>query len=1169
MPAATPAPNPSTDSQPPKTPGRGKDAPNPKSMKTPQPPKARPAKKPTKKKAKKTTKKKNRFHLTKDKIPKEMIPLKNALQRHIALIWGYDDVTTVPPKPDAQTKANFKKRYTDFDAFKKQLGKMPDQATAMRGKVAKLRESLAELRDKNNVLGQQLGKVDDNTINITSLTLAHYHIDHWCIDLDDDPMSDYNKIQRTICIDTFRQAVIAGGYIELGIDQEYMELKYLGTLGELFDNYVFSHVKHRARVEDANPGKLAQEKADHASMMRRTRLGDDRGTTAARQGWDIRIQSALSDPNNVSDDERVKDANGHWKYVRLRVKGRSDIMNKLVDVVDDMRAEEKAAIDSALQNGRFTRRVREAGPSDRYGPLRFPPAGTAVDWFDREYFNSLPANVRLLYSYLPSFIFPPPSVANHADLRKNPKAAAMSRKKFIEKYGKELMKNWELISEEDIAKMREGKSGASRADPEAEERRKFNEDVQRAFASREVPKKPKGRRRRFQEEEDEGEELGSQDDVGSNAEDSVEEDGDYAPADDEESDDEESSGKGKKKAAPKGKKREESSEEESGSEESGSEESGSEESGSEESGSEEESEQKNENKKGKRKAKTPPGDEQEDVQMGNEEEEGEKDGDKGKDEKHEGEEVDEDEEVDQDVGQGEKQNESAEKAEDGREDEGEEMDQDVGMGEGGDEGGDEVNKDADEDMSGVLDDGELGGISGPGASGASMPSGPQPVSQKKRQQVPKGQRSVPFSKEGRGKKVDKLPDEVREMIEQKKKSKREKAAMKDDRPEEPVTSLPYPLGVTASAAVPSTEPAPTSSQPVSEPTTNVPQPAMTVPQPASEPVPTSSQPVSEPAASVPQPVSQPSTTVSYLGGPSFIDAANVSGDDPLYFMNPYAHVKPATDHSPFFEGLFGDRATAPTDEPTGTTVDAPAQAQATEPLATPISPPPSAPPVPSPPVSATAPSKSSATPAKAKGRQAAAKPPAEGSGDIIGSEYEAETAPAKPAKTNKKKKKAAEVEAPKESSKAKAAIKTKTAPKKASASKRAEESKPLHNPKQGLKLKRGAGSEHVHREPASRDHSEADVSEHEVEPEDKWYMGGKQVWGRKSKEGSEGFFDKSGNLMSVTLDEQRASEVATSEYKGQTLYEYVDPDTDVRYWIDRSGQPVITDSKTPGSSKNA
>ncbi|KAK1216113.1 hypothetical protein PQX77_021259 [Marasmius sp. AFHP31] len=111
------------------------------------------------------------------------------------------------------------------------------------------------------------------------------------------------------------------------------------------------------------------------------------------------------------------------------------------------------------------------------------------------------------------------------------------------------------------------------------------------------------------------------------------------------------------------------------------------------------------------------------------------------------------------------------------------------------------------------------------------------------------------------------------------------------------------------------------------------------------------------------------------------------------------------------------------------------------------------------------------------------------------------------------------------------------------ASKSKEASKPVPKPEQGLKLKRGAASEHVHCEPASHDHSEADISEHEVEPEEKWYMGGKQVWGRKSREGSEGFFDATGNLVSVTLDEQRASEVATCEYKGQTLYEYVDPNT--------------------------
>ncbi|KAK1217704.1 hypothetical protein PQX77_019635 [Marasmius sp. AFHP31] len=515
---ATPAPNPATDSQPPKTPKQGKKVPKPKPAKTSRPAQAKPAEKKQENKKKKT----DRFHLTKDKVPNEMKGLKTAIQRHIALLWGYDNVTTVPPKPDEEMMKSFKQRWTDFDAFAKELGKLPKQSSAMREKMKKLHTGLQELRDKNNVLGQQLGKVDDNTLNIISLTLAHYHIDQWCIDLDDDPMSDYNKIQRTICIDTFRQAIIAGGYTELSIDPQYQGLDYIGMIGELFDNYVFSHVKQRTRVEEATPGKLAQVKSEHTNLVRRIRLGGDRGSTAARQGWDIRIQNALSDPNNVSDEERVKDPKGGYKYLRLKVKGRSEDMNGLVDLVEQIRLQEKAAMEGALQNGRFAERVRQPDPEGRYGPQRYPSAGTAVDWFERSYFNALPSSIRVLYSYLPSFIFPPSDVKDYADLSKNQKYARLTRKKFNKKFGDRLMEGWELIPEDEIEKMRKGESGFAREDPEAEARRKFNEDIQRAFARREPPKKPKGRQRRFQEEEDdegEGEELGSQDDVGSNAED--------------------------------------------------------------------------------------------------------------------------------------------------------------------------------------------------------------------------------------------------------------------------------------------------------------------------------------------------------------------------------------------------------------------------------------------------------------------------------------------------------------------------------------------------------------------------------------------------------------------------------------------------------------------------
>ncbi|KAG7096165.1 hypothetical protein E1B28_006838 [Marasmius oreades] len=193
-------------------------------------------KEPKKKKDKKKKKKTDRFHIRAELI---FFLGQSALEAQICAMWGFFDVTTIPPKPDDGMKERFSQRYTSFDDFSKVLGKMPEQSFSLKAEIIKLRKRLEDSKR----LGQVITKIEDNVLSIIALNLAHYHLDAWCPDLSQDATLDWNQIHHAICLDIFRQAVIAGGYAEWAVDQKYMSFENLGLLAKLYDNYIFSWIR--------------------------------------------------------------------------------------------------------------------------------------------------------------------------------------------------------------------------------------------------------------------------------------------------------------------------------------------------------------------------------------------------------------------------------------------------------------------------------------------------------------------------------------------------------------------------------------------------------------------------------------------------------------------------------------------------------------------------------------------------------------------------------------------------------------------------------------------------------------------------------------------------------------------------------------------------------------
>ncbi|KAL0566320.1 hypothetical protein V5O48_015697, partial [Marasmius crinis-equi] len=989
-------------------------------------------------------KKKDRFHLTKDEVDPALDELKRAMQTQICLMWLYYDTDNQPPQPDDAMKKQFLDRYTSYDEFVKETGRVPKQSKEMKERIKALRRNMQDVAG----LGQRLIKVDEDVLNITAMNLARYHIDAWCPDLHEDSSSDYNKFHRWVLIDTFRQVVKAGGYAEYQIDQTFMDVDGIGKLAQLYDNYVFSYVMGLFRIEEREKGALAKRKVERAEYMRRKRLGNARFDQAVTENLNIGIQRGVKVADGVSEDEEIDARKKHYRV--KSVPARSRRYTQLVRLLDRRKTQNIALLHGAFgkkkkpTSGQFQERTRQLSDTPPEGEPRLPDAKTTpLDFFDPEFFNSLAHGVRALYSIKPFLSLPSKDEVSIEDFVKTKKWRGMSREEITKKWSGKVFALYDLVPKEELAKMRMGVPEMDSA--EDDERDDFVRDMERAMrkraeeeAAREKKARAKSKKQHKgwggDEEEGEGEWIDPDD-----SEDSQDED--YEGDDDDDSDDDDSDDdsrpKGKKKgdARPKGGKDED--DDMNGGGGGGGEEEGEEEEGEEEEGTNKDGDGEDEGgEEGKRDG---------DIDMDGQGEQGEKKDDKGK-------------------GKAKEQDEAAQG---------------------------EMVSDEDDDMESVDSDSNML-EPGPNEKGL----GPTPslipryTGKRRADSAVKSFRKhdhkdSDFSKTSRhGKALSADAGHKKVQLNRIAATRKNRGAMQVD-------------GATGifSSPLQHTEPTPT--------------------------------PTGAPAQT---PVLAPSMPVFHPFVPPTLPPANSSSSPFFPSTSPTSPIFP--NFRPYPNPLLEPRAGwTPMSNASGTAQ--PSTPAASVPEDSPISEPIGSAPMTATPIQPDAPIDPSTAPLQPE-----------------------PTADPAPASTNPAPASSNDVPAP-----------TRIKPKrKTKARTQGNEGAGPSAPSGSTmtpSMKRTASTDFVRRPPASRDGSEADLSEVESVSEEKMYIGGRQVWKRDGKEG-EVWVDKDGVPVASGVGAKEAGRETKWVYKSQPVFPSIDPASGNKYWVDKDGQPLILDSRALG-----
>ncbi|KAJ6472114.1 hypothetical protein DFH09DRAFT_954251 [Mycena vulgaris] len=272
-------------------------------------------------------------------------------------------------------------------------------------------------------------------------------IKNWNPDIFGSPDSMYNIAHERIAISTFQAVAANHGYSRLSPNLTNLEDRVLLT--KFYRNFVFSYIFKAMKAEVKLPGRMKLVAINKSIYSRRVRLADSRTVYISESGYPKAVQSLTSQAECNSDDEATcRDGTEEViAYLRKKKIARSEkAENWTRTVVDAGRIKKFAAQGLAAQVKE--ERKRAVDPDDTTGSdisQRLPGPGVALDWFDPEYFNAMPAAMRHAYATAGSIALPLEEHLSKTDWK------TMSSKAFMKKYGDDVAALYTLPTEEEMA----------------------------------------------------------------------------------------------------------------------------------------------------------------------------------------------------------------------------------------------------------------------------------------------------------------------------------------------------------------------------------------------------------------------------------------------------------------------------------------------------------------------------------------------------------------------------------------------------------------------------------------------------------------------------------------------------------------------------------------------
>ncbi|RDB22349.1 hypothetical protein Hypma_010544 [Hypsizygus marmoreus] len=413
----------------------------------------------------KKPKRPNDWHLRKGEVPNEAMKTKSALELHLRILWQLPDQTTVPPKVTMADKVPFNQRFSNEAQVRTSVTASLDQnSNTLQQARTRVSTFLGSL-PTGSIISNNIKRVPEAHLLLIFQSVACLGLQQWAPDiLSGDPESMYNLLHEHIALTTFEQVSSAFGYAHTGIDLSFIH--NFALMRKLYRSFVYSYMYNIAKSEDKNPGSVAKGKQMTTVWKRRSTLANGRTEVFKSHGFNKRVVALSIETESHSDDELEGDPNSIESVYHIKEKeGRSGKVTRFFRMADLQRRQTAKG-----KRGHYKpERSRIDPPMPKPSALTVRPQQVPIDWFEPTYWNTvLTVRERLDYIQDGTYV----ALPKEEFCQTWAQCAAWKNlplKEFMATYGNEVLKEYQMPTEEEIEQLERWENPESSGEEELEQ----------------------------------------------------------------------------------------------------------------------------------------------------------------------------------------------------------------------------------------------------------------------------------------------------------------------------------------------------------------------------------------------------------------------------------------------------------------------------------------------------------------------------------------------------------------------------------------------------------------------------------------------------------------------------------------------------------------------------
>ncbi|KAJ7149891.1 hypothetical protein C8R43DRAFT_1192454 [Mycena crocata] len=381
-------------------------------------------------------------------VPKEAKPTQRAFQRLIRALCGLLTQNDVLP-PAIEQRNHYNQRFNKVHDYRLHMRSLIDQSrTAVAEATERATKLVKDAKALSGPIATDIARIPADHLATVFTMVLKAGLQGFVPDIEGPIQSAYNQLHRHIAVSAFQFLSSSFALMALNVNNGVAQDHNL--LSDMYNNFVYGTLAQNTKMERRNLGSLSQSLVNSVAYKARTR----------RIAY---VKEAHSDDEHSSQGRRT----------RLKP-GRSTVAGKFFVEELDVKTEEYRQRNPGrgVQKKADTRK-RET-PLLRASEISMGlPADVPIDFFTPVFYNSLTVKERARYMDT-GVAFP---LEKYAFAPEHAAWKFMGKAEFMEKYGKEVLAQYNLPSEEEIP---------ARSDSDADDEGEEEEEIDLADTDSEM-----------------------------------------------------------------------------------------------------------------------------------------------------------------------------------------------------------------------------------------------------------------------------------------------------------------------------------------------------------------------------------------------------------------------------------------------------------------------------------------------------------------------------------------------------------------------------------------------------------------------------------------------------------------------------------------------------------